>query len=563
MASDIIIKCPKCGEEFEMAASKAVSVECPHCAKKVLVPPEFRKKGGPGVFMILFLFFLVLAGVGGGYYMITTQRAAKAKRAKIAAERRERIEAEEAALAKKAEEWVKVLDASHEESLQAEDDFKRAFDALRAFQDKYPKELGYTSVLKEKLLRLRREKADEVIKALKKKAAPLLDEGEFTEAAALYRDYSGDFVEETRERRDELAGECREKAESVARADAEKARLAKELRELLLKKVVGDMTKQRYEEALAKVRSSKDDSMKKVEVALAVLSHISDSVFKSFKNDLGKKVTIRLRHGKLTARIKKVEDYAVLTEISKRGAKVSRRLKMKDLDYDEIADRLYSRDKLAGIFFKGIVAMKKREYATAEKCFNATGPLAPDLLRYLSSMKEIAAKNSVMKKKKETNSLKKLNYNGTIIDLKVTAGKKTTIDAGRKQSFKVRCAVKNKTGGDLKGCSIVVYIIGESVVRKNAYKVIYQNDIYLDLKNMKKTSSLFEFTTQYQLDGSRDDPGFHDFKYVNWICALKDSEGKIRKTKTRNQRFRKTALKILALPEETIFDKKGKAIISQ
>ncbi|MCK5844535.1 MAG: hypothetical protein KAG97_07500, partial [Victivallales bacterium] len=489
MASDIIINCPKCGEDFEMAASKAISVECPHCSKKVVVPPEFRKKGGGAVVLVVVLFFMVLAGVGGAYYMITTQRVADEKKARIAAARRDRVEVEEAILAKKAEEWVKVLDSTHEEALNAEDDFKRALGVLSAFQESYPKEVGYTSVLKEKLLRLRREKADAVMKSLKKKANSLVDEGKFTEAAAVYGDFSGDFAGDTRERRHDLASECRRKAEAVVRVAAEKERLAKERREVLVKEVVDEMTKQRYEEALVKLRSSKDDSLKELVDALAVLSHISNSVLRSFKDDIGKKVTIRLRQGKLTAKIKKVEDGAIFAVTSKKGAKVSRSIEVKDLDYSEIADRLASRDKLAGMFFKGIVAMKKREYAAAEECFNGTGLLAPDLLRYLRSMRKIAAKAPVIKKKKEPKVLKKLNYKGVIIDLKVSAGKKKTIDAGRIQSFKVRYAVKNMTGADLNNCTLVVYIVGESVVRKNAYKLINQNVIDLNLKNMKKMNS--------------------------------------------------------------------------
>ena len=380
-----------------MATSKAVSVECPHCSKKVIVPPEFRKKGPGGAFLMLSIALLILGG--GGYYVIITQRAIADKKARLAAERRERIEAEEALLAKKAKEWVDVLNSTREETLKTENDFKRALSALQVFQDKYPKEMGYTSVLKEKILRLKSEAAQRTVKSLKKQFSPLIDAGKFAEAAAIYNEYNGEFSNDTNDIRAELAKECHQKAEERSRANAEKERLAKKNRDILIKEVVGEITKQHYKEALNKLRASNDDSLKKAITALDVLSHISDSVLKSFKGDVGKKTTIKLRQGNLTAKIKKIKDGAVYAEISKKGTKISRRLKLKDLDYSEIAERLKSCDKLAGIFFKGIVAMKKRKYASAQKYFAQTELFAPDLLQYLTSIKEIASENQLFKKK--------------------------------------------------------------------------------------------------------------------------------------------------------------------
>ncbi|MCK5844424.1 MAG: hypothetical protein KAG97_06930, partial [Victivallales bacterium] len=308
--------------------------------------------------------------------------------------------------------------------------------------------------------------------------------------------------------------------------------------------------------------------LKSLDAALVVLSHISDSVLSTFKDDIGKNVKIKLRKGVLKAQVASVDNGTVVVRAVRKGATVSKRIEIQDLDYDEIALRLGRSNEIAGAFFMGIVAMKKREYDTAEKSFNATGLLAPDLARYLSAMREVAAKQPVVKKKKlkkTRKTPKKINYNAIAMNVKVSTLKKTIISgAGKKHTFKARLSVRNMTGADLKECQLEMLIIGENVLSKRVYKTILRKNFDLDLNNTKTMKKEFEFKTIYYMetdwgewaeDSNQENVGY---KFVNWICVVKDLQGNIKKVKTRNKKFSKVAEKIIKMSDDAPYDKNAR-----
>jgi hypothetical protein len=122
------------------------------------------------------------------------------------------------------------------------------------------------------------------------------------------------------------------------------------------------------------------------------------------------------------------------------------------------------------------------------------------------------------------------------------------------------------TGADLKECQLEMLIIGENVLRKHTYKTILRKNFDLDLNNTKSMKTSFDFTTVYYMDpdwgdwAEESDQENVGYKFVNWICVVKDLEGNIKKLKTRNKKFSKVAEKIVKMSDDTVFDKNAKTV---
>jgi hypothetical protein len=557
MEAKFNFECPECGQSIELEKKPdRATVICPACAKDVPLPGKGINRtiivgilGGVAILLaILFLFV---------FFKVQTQRAHErrvaAKRAAEAAVRQKKVKHLQAVEAEK-RRWLTFTKLAERSVLKTEDDYCRAVSALEKYVDGDPDEILKIRV---QLKRFRAEDSKKVMKKLDAKAKILAVNNEFLKAAGVYQDYGGDFKADTESARikaAEIYFSKAEKSEAAKRALVKKALAEKEA---CIKELASGLIRRSAGKAIAKFNKSKykKDFPEESEL-LDNLTNISGIVADSFKKDIGKKISVSLKNGKVNLRIKKVEDCLIYAEYKKSKMLITEKYAIKDLNDSEVMKRLSAYNEATAALAGGIKAVKKRKFDLAEKYFRNTGSISGLLLENLAEYK---AQHDAIEEKEENSEDHKtkdsgpLNFKKLRVTMKVTKGGKKNLNLGKiDEKLTARFSLSNTNAQPVAGCVLTVFLIGESLKNKKIYKFIKEirEDINLDgRKNMqKKYSFLNSYNNGAEISTAGDQIRYipkDGHKYYSWVYVIKDSSGEIKIVKFKHKKFEKYSIKIV------------------
>ncbi len=256
---------------------------------------------------------------------------------------------------------------------------------------------------------LRRTRCGEVLNQLRDAAAPLLEAGQFEQAAQRYETYAGKLARETAAERQQIADDLRQRQRQARELHQQQARQAQGQYEALLDKIVKTLTSEGIAVAVATATMAEDDpqlNAKKEELhALVQLlngaAQLDHRVMDSFTPSVGKEIDVSLNSGSKRLTIRRVRDGAVFgaqaTGVGSRLVTVEISFEFKDLANKEILARLGADDDPQVALKKGLMALDAKAYEPARRFFGNTSPLLAERLVAVVDQSEVSTTAEVAK----------------------------------------------------------------------------------------------------------------------------------------------------------------------
>jgi len=366
-------------------------------------PPENGKISSEKLKMIILgaatlIIVLIVAVV-----VVGKMNAAKREEAR----KKARAERLHAALLKRAEE-VKEAERRKWNLLVARIDTmrrKRQFDeaaaALKAFREEH-QEHEYVALVDEELSKIKSAKyrigreAKKDLRALKEKAAALISDGKFEQAARIYKNYSGKYAEETSEERTKLAEEClaqAERAKEKAKANEETAK------NVIVGKIASMLVEGKFKTALSEFETIKSSSKVKdrdfltsMETTLRKIAETHKTCIASYSDDINKKISVHLKSGgNIAGVLKRVSNTAVYIQVPKtKTIAVVKPIKFRDISLEEKFERVSQKTTAeAAAIYIIASAVAVKDYSTALEKTSMAGPFAGQMSTLISDLESL------------------------------------------------------------------------------------------------------------------------------------------------------------------------------
>jgi serine/threonine protein kinase len=280
------------------------------------------------------------------------------------------------------------------------DEYDAAIDKLReAARQTRGTPYAEQAVRKMQDIRERRKSAlDEVMLALRKTVDPHLQKHKYREAADIYRNYSGAWSAETRERRDLVVRRLAELEREWIAERQSRAEKARTLYDKTLLSVANALLEKGFDEALNKANAylksnaptAHKDSMRRVRVAVQDAIGAERRILQSFREGLGQEIMVEMRTGRVRVAVTAVvADQVRGHEIKQVGsARIRSAISfgLTDLSLREKLMRM-GKDADAGVgLLKGRMAYETQATEHARKLFRSVPkPLGPVLLQAMEN----------------------------------------------------------------------------------------------------------------------------------------------------------------------------------
>lgn len=446
-----------------------------------------------------------------------------------------------------------------DKKLEAEKDFLKALEAIKKLKKDYPNQLQ--SEIDDLALLVENAQAiavQKVMLGLEKKAAPLVAKKDFDAAIHVYSRYNGPFRAPTKQGRTQVAKNLKLKKEQVL---AQKQKQKAGRKNQFFAKIAASLVKGKHETALESFqKSSFANSEPKLANSLKNLNNIPEIVLKSFEKDIGKTITFEINGNKARGKIHKIKNKTIYAEVKKGKITMIKKVSLKDLDSDEITRRIGEADPIAAGVFAGVKYLKEKDFISAERQFEKTGPLAEPLVKLVAEEKSNLSK-TIEKKPVKASKIKakvgSIDYSQLFAQGKISKkGKKTADDGSIRQTLNVHYSIKNRTLEPISGLKIHFMVIGQSVTEPHYYQVISTSKVNISSLGKKKT-----FTKKYFFVNNFSEKGkVFGCKYACWLLLIRNSKGKVVFMDTDEDALTKVALSIGRMPEKAKFDLAGKQI---
>ncbi len=574
MALMLKYKCEGCGHKFELESPRPKTLQCPACSGGDM-RPEGRKPNIVGIVSVISWLVVLILGLLIVLALVTSRGRDKARLIEedlLRAEEQRRMEEVRLHQAFEAEQrrWGELEGSVVRGNIRLEADYRAALKKIEDYAGGDPDDKNQ---LRLKLEGFKAEDVKAIISSLEERAKPFDADSEYVKAAAVFQDYKGDYEEDTRGDRRRLADAYLRKAADVREAQRLADQKARDGREAaaVVRKLASDLLSSGIPDSVAAFNASGHaDELPEVSGMVAAISKINETVLETFAEQAGQEVQIALRGKKLPVLVKGVEDGQMLCEYTESNVRIVKKLALRDFDEMEILRRLASKDLVSADLVAGIRAASQKKFEAAERHFQNLGQLSMPLLAELGRLKdahEAAMRAAAVKEEKPERDPGPLDPSRIRVDAKVTRSGKSNKDLGEvEERMNLRLEIVNGTGQGVEGYTLLVALVGESVLDKRKYKIIetYQEELKVSERSKIErihpvTNTYNQGTTIQVLDqNSRVVPGW-GYKYHSWLWVIKDPTGKIRVAKARNSKFEKNAESIIANPDAEI-DQDGSVI---
>ncbi len=189
-----------------------------------------------------------------------------------------------------------------------------------------------------KLQKERDEKLAEVLDGLRRDAEKLAAGKDFQGAAALLREYSGPFAEETGKERVAMAKRWEDAAKSAESETRRRIETQRHALEAFDRKVATLIVEKKFKEALSALKSPLAESSaaaKELKNVAEELAAIGPEIVRSFENEVGKTVAVDTVEGRKVLKISRVKNKSVYYAERKKGVSVQKKLDLKTLSSSE------------------------------------------------------------------------------------------------------------------------------------------------------------------------------------------------------------------------------------
>lgn len=557
-----ILKCRKCHQEIDLGGKiKELNIQCPNCGKNIVVPPHMQAKSKKG----LITFILILAVLlGGGAYlfkMYEDQVAAERLAEKQARMRKEaeqkrveesRAQAEKERIALK----LKIIDLCDEANLKTDKDFQNAFAAVRKYKNLCTDaaERENADKYKELLSKAKDAALNRVYESLENKTAPLAQEGKLTQCALIYKNYNGPFAKDTYSKRMEIADKYRREAMELKSAEqAKQNEIAKAEQKMLAdvsKLLVNRKFKLAYDEFQKFPYKEEAPGLSKV---FDDLLHIPSIVMDSFNDEKGKTVKVYLKSGPLDLEIVKAEGSTLTAKYKAEKIQMVKKIKFSDLSPQEISKRVARKNKELANLYYGINLLTLRNFDDAEKHFQNAGVLAKPLAKELQTLRAQRVTKSTAKDPAGASApvnpnavpLEKIKIESAKVYIG-TRKKEVTTWGSNQRIQNILINLRNGTGMPVSTGRIDFYVIGEGVLHKDTYQIIYTVSKPLKMQRSGTMCIKDEFMNQY------DDAGIkYGHKCYSWLLVIRDKDGNVKLVKAKHSKFEHAADKILEIAKKS------------
>ena len=240
---------------------------------------------------------------------------------------------------------------------------------------------------------------DAAWQALRGRVDRLVLEGKQEEGLALLRDYDGAFADALRSFRSTynhtLVERTRTQEAAAIRRKSEALQAARTELDQLIERSARALLAGRYADVRSQV-AAKDaggsldllaDQWVPVRKRIVAAANVEGAILDSFRKDAGLSVTVGLKDGDQTLRIRRAEGEEVVADYrASGGATVLTRFRLADLTSKERFTRAGIDGSEAGVIRQGLVAARVGANDSAAKCFQqGDGPLAKALYRAVDS----------------------------------------------------------------------------------------------------------------------------------------------------------------------------------
>lgn len=246
----------------------------------------------------------------------------------------------------------------------------------------------------QRIEKVRRQAKNAAWDELQGKTDLLFAAGKTEESLALLRDYDGEFADllgsQRAARLELLRRRAQRKQDTVARLKADAVQAARIRLDQLVEASATGLFAGRCADVLRRVRAADSGGGLQVIAAqsrpvcqrIAAVADVDGAILKSFKSDMGHRISVGLQGGVERLRIRNVAGDQVVCETSSdSGSTVLRRFGVSDLDARERYTRAGKDGTEEGLIRQGLVAGWAQAYDSAVKCFQRVDcPLAKALI---------------------------------------------------------------------------------------------------------------------------------------------------------------------------------------
>jgi len=456
---------------------------------------------------------------------------------------------------KEKNKWNEILRQVQPSKLKTEQEFANAVSLIKNFRN------GNANKKVELLMRLkkyRRLRISQIMNELEIDAKALAAEKKYSEALALYQDYSGDFAKETVDIRNKKASRYLDEIDRQSEENKQVAIKVAGDKALVLKGICQDLISSNISGALMEVRHSKfKDDFANVIKNLEDIVNIRTIVKNAFKKRIGKKITFEALNQKHSMVLKKVSISGQLIFESKRGnVELIKKINFQDLSETEKIKALAKYNKTAASIYAGIKAAELRKYDDAKKYFAKSKELASPFATLIGELK----KGTFVRKKQEKKTEKvsdDIDFKKVKVDFKITVRDQKIKDKAETyiETINVNASVKNQNTTALSGVLFKIFIIGKatSSKKKHILKVIqsYSKKIYVKPKGFFSKKISFKNTSSQEIElniqgstlGMNNAKGY---KYYAWLWVICDISGEPLASGSKYEKFKLNPEKIIA-----------------
>ncbi|MDT8389730.1 MAG: hypothetical protein RRC34_04375 [Lentisphaeria bacterium] len=417
------------------------------------------------------------------------------------------------------------------------------------------------AAVKDALRRARAEVIAARLKTAREEAKRLAAAGDLTDAARFCRSYTGEYADDVNKtlfdlaRRYEASARERQKGCDIVVGIA-----ARNIINEQPARALAELADFEYPEMLV-------EAMR----ALRGLDTAKAEIMAGFKQQIGVIGPVKLDGKEVTVRIGDVGDDTVELQRKVGTAIAKKSVSLDEFDLSELAGRLVEADIGAKALYLGCVALKKNDRAAARAWFEKVPQLGPVLISEVDHLPDlppdpvftvdpiVAVPSGGSPSVVDPPAAVTIDPRSVV--LKGLVRRQTRKDgdyySSKTQSLVARVSVKNNSTDPLPGLKTELFIIGQSMRKKDIVKVLKRIDAPLDVGKWTSAETAdTEISVQFH-DSYYSEYGY---TYYGWVAALRDARGNLITTSFYRSRLGGIVPQIIEMNENDCCDLSGEKI---